>query len=149
MITYGKPQSESFYMISDAKISSKSGCGTTISAPHQTGWKQLGTYLTKGLGRDANLSYAAIQHVLFVQLAVPCLFYVLVHGLDVTQQAHNIKMTSYQRRCDVITSHRRWYDVILTLCARWEVPLCKCLRLLVCAWLGTCWNVYILCEFFV
>ena len=23
------------------------------------------------------------------------------------QQAHNIKMTSYQRRCDVITSHRR------------------------------------------
>ena len=41
------------------------------------------------------------------------------------QQAHNIKMTSYQRRCDVITSHRRWYDVILTLCAYWvtEVPL--------------------------
>ena len=37
-----------------------------------------------------------------------------------TQQAHNIKMTSYQRRCDVITSHRRWYDVILTLCAHWE-----------------------------
>ena len=30
------------------------------------------------------------------------------------QQAHNVKMTSYQRRCDVITSHRRWYDVILT-----------------------------------
>ena len=29
----------------------------------------------------------------------------------------DIKMTSYQRRCDVITSHRRWYDVILTLCA--------------------------------
>ena len=36
-----------------------------------------------------------------------------------TQQAHNIKMTSYQRRCDVITSHRRWYDVILKLCAHW------------------------------
>ena len=35
------------------------------------------------------------------------------------QQAHNIKMTSYQRRYDVITSHRRWYDVILTLCAYW------------------------------
>ena len=28
-------------------------------------------------------------------------------------------MTSYQRRCDVITSHRRWYDIILTLCAHW------------------------------
>ena len=36
------------------------------------------------------------------------------------QRAHNVKMTSYQRRCDVITSHRRWYDVILMLCARWE-----------------------------
>ena len=34
-----------------------------------------------------------------------------------TQQAHSINMTSYQRRCDLITSHRRWYDVILTLCA--------------------------------
>ena len=33
------------------------------------------------------------------------------------QWAHNVKMTSYQRRCDVITSHRRWYDVILMLCA--------------------------------
>ena len=31
-------------------------------------------------------------------------------------------MTSYQRRCDVITSHRRWYDVILTLCAHWVGP---------------------------
>ena len=30
-------------------------------------------------------------------------------------------MTSYQHRCDVITSHRRWYDVILTLCACWVV----------------------------
>ena len=39
----------------------------------------------------------------------------------VTQQAHNIKMASYQRRCDVFTSHRRWYDVILTLCAHWEI----------------------------
>ena len=37
-----------------------------------------------------------------------------------SQQAHNIKMTSYQRRCDVITSHRRWYDVILTSCAHWD-----------------------------
>ena len=36
-----------------------------------------------------------------------------------TQQAHNIKMTSSQRRCDVSTLHRRWYDVMLTLCAHW------------------------------
>ena len=43
-------------------------------------------------------------------------------GLPVQSQlAHYIKMTSYQRRCDVITSHRRWYDVILTLCAHWGV----------------------------
>ena len=36
-----------------------------------------------------------------------------------TQWAHNFKITSYQRRCDVITSHRRWYDIILMLCACW------------------------------
>ena len=39
--------------------------------------------------------------------------------LERTQWAHNVKMTSYQRRCDVITSHRRWYDVILMLFACW------------------------------
>ena len=27
--------------------------------------------------------------------------------LKIIQWAHNVKMTSYQRRCDVITSHRR------------------------------------------
>ena len=43
------------------------------------------------------------------------------YKLTCTQWAHNVKMTSYQRRCDVITSHRRWYDVILMLCACWVV----------------------------
>ena len=51
--------------------------------------------------------------------------YMSLRGLKIcvvaisAQWAHNIKMTSYQRRCDVITSHRRWYDVILMLCACW------------------------------
>ena len=36
------------------------------------------------------------------------------------QRAHDVKMTSCQRRCDVITSHRRRYSVILTPNARWE-----------------------------
>ena len=43
--------------------------------------------------------------------------YVLMY--IISQWAHNVKMTSYQRRCDVMTSHRRWYDVILMLCACW------------------------------
>ena len=42
------------------------------------------------------------------------------HDSVLSQWAHNVKMTSYQRRCDVITSHRRWYDVILMLCACWD-----------------------------
>ena len=33
--------------------------------------------------------------------------------------AHNVKMMSYQRRCNVIMSHRCWYDIILMLCACW------------------------------
>ena len=28
-------------------------------------------------------------------------------GKESTQRAHDVKMTSYQRRCDVMTSHRR------------------------------------------
>ena len=30
-----------------------------------------------------------------------------------SQWVFGAKMTSYQRRCDVMTSHRRYYDVIL------------------------------------
>ena len=37
-----------------------------------------------------------------------------------SQCANGAKMMSYRLRCDVITSHRRLYDVILTSCARWD-----------------------------
>ena len=41
-------------------------------------------------------------------------------GADTSQRAHDVKMTSYQRPCD-ITSHRRRSDVILTSCACWDI----------------------------
>ena len=47
---------------------------------------------------------------------------------DSPQWAHNVKMMSYQRRCDVITSHRRWYDVILILCACWDTSVTEALE---------------------
>ena len=34
----------------------------------------------------------------------------------------SMHMTSKQRRCDVMTSHRRWYDVVSRLCACWVAP---------------------------
>ena len=37
-----------------------------------------------------------------------------------TQRAHDVMMASYQRLCDVMASHRRQYDVIMTSCACWE-----------------------------
>ena len=37
------------------------------------------------------------------------------------QQAHDVETTLHRRRCDVITSHRRQYSVILMLCARWAL----------------------------
>ena len=36
-----------------------------------------------------------------------------------SQRAHDVKMTSCQPRCDVITSYRRRYNVILAPNARW------------------------------
>ena len=39
-----------------------------------------------------------------------------------SQQANIIKTTPYQCRCDVTTSHRHWYAVVLTACALWEIP---------------------------
>ena len=36
-----------------------------------------------------------------------------------SQHANNLKTTSYQRRCDVMTSCRHRYDVVLTPCACW------------------------------
>ena len=37
-----------------------------------------------------------------------------------SQRTHDVEMTSYRRRCDVITSHRRQSEVILTSCACWD-----------------------------
>ena len=45
-----------------------------------------------------------------------------IHQSIYSQQAHNVKMTSYWRRCNVITSHRRQNDVISTSCACWAKP---------------------------
>ena len=40
--------------------------------------------------------------------------------LEQPQRAHDVIMTSYQRRCGVMTSHRRLSDVIMTSCACWD-----------------------------
>ena len=40
-----------------------------------------------------------------------------------SQQVHNTKTTLYQRRCDVMMSHRRWYDFF-----RRHVPAANILR---------------------
>ena len=48
----------------------------------------------------------------------------------IAQQVHCIETTSYQRRCDVVTSHRCWYNVVLRLCAYWViVKTCRQLTL--------------------
>ena len=44
-----------------------------------------------------------------------------IHICELRQHAHDVKITSHQRRCDV-TLHRRWYDVVLTSCACWVAP---------------------------
>ena len=36
-----------------------------------------------------------------------------------TRQAHDVNTTSPQRRCNVMTLHRHWGDVVFTSCARW------------------------------
>ena len=47
-----------------------------------------------------------------------------------SQRAHDVRMTSYQCRCDVMTSHRRRSDVILTSCACWNTSLSATLFLI-------------------
>ena len=48
-------------------------------------------------------------------------------ALNTSKKAHGVKMTSKGRLC-VVTSHRRLYEVILTLRARWGTSdsVCTC-----------------------
>ena len=39
--------------------------------------------------------------------------------LKATQRAHDVYTTSARRRCNVMTLHWRWSDVVLTSCACW------------------------------
>ena len=47
------------------------------------------------------------------------------------QRAHDVYTTSAQRRCNVMTLHRRWGDVVLTPCACWVGS-----ETFLCAWSG-------------
>ena len=51
-----------------------------------------------------------------MQTVISIIFF-LTNILIATQQAHDVDMTSYQRR------HRRRYDVIMMSCARWEIVM--------------------------
>lgn len=45
----------------------------------------------------------------------------LIRALSLTaQQVHDVEMTLYWCRCDIITSHWHQYNVILTSCVCWE-----------------------------
>ena len=65
---------------------------------------------------------------------------------DLSQWAFGAKMTLYQRRCDVITSHRRWYDVIFTSCAWWVV--CHTVAVMIYELFFLRWNFFFLYIFF-
>ena len=39
--------------------------------------------------------------------------------VEISQQVYHDETTSYQCRWDVITSHRRWYDIVLMFCVYW------------------------------
>ena len=62
-------------------------CGYTLESPRQ----------------------GTLAHPSFTMLRVEIKGY-SIHGhvcvMGISQQAHDVKMTSYQRRCDVMTSHR-------------------------------------------
>ena len=61
--------------------------------------------------------------LLFLLWLKICNVILYIHRLNysvIAQRALIAKMTSYGRRCDIITSHRRKYDVIFTSCARWN-----------------------------
>ena len=41
------------------------------------------------------------------------------YRMKISQRSHDVYTTSAQRRCNVMTLHRRWGDVVLRSCARW------------------------------
>ena len=58
--------------------------------------------------------------------------YIYVMCIDVEatlylRYVHDVNITSPQRRCNVMTLHRRWGDVIFTSCARWVMHFKYCL----------------------
>ena len=47
--------------------------------------------------------------------------FIILFPKDPSRQAHDVNITSPQRRCNVMTLHRRWGDVIFTSYARWDL----------------------------
>ena len=66
-----------------------------------------------------------------------------------TQRAHDVNITSPQRRCNVMTLHRRWGDVIFSSCAcresvrldiSWHVKPYISLKNKIILWPWSCWT---------
>ena len=74
-------------------------------------WKREVNILNKSLwSRWEEVGWECYSKHTFV-----CLFFALASS----QRAHDFNTTSAQRRCNVMTLHRRWGDVVLTSCACW------------------------------
>ena len=52
-------------------------------------------------------------HFIEAKLEPRCKFFVFKER----EQAHDVKTTSDQRGCDIMTSLRHWYNIVLRLCA--------------------------------
>ena len=89
------------------------GGGDGGGSDKRSSWKWLGG-LEKGRGSYSLRAHIWVQYTLFA----------------ISPAAHDVEMTSHQRRCDVMTSHRRWYDVFWhhmptgLICA-WIAKSCK------------------------
>ena len=68
-------------------------------------------------------SQGKIQKKTFSNAILCNLFAAATFGMT-SQRANDVYTTSAQRRCNVMTLHRRWGDVVLTSCVRCDSTSC-------------------------
>ena len=112
---------ENIYIFTRASHSWKYWCF------HYTRWKYFWYSQQKSrypLYILLNVIYVTFWVILYLLCLNGCWYFVhkderksALIFLITTQRAHDVNTTSPQRRCNVLTLHRRWGDVVFTSCA--------------------------------
>ena len=80
-------------------------------------WRNVASLVNQNTLREDSDQTAWMHRLRLAHICEGKFSNIAAHIYEYSQRAHDVNTTSPQRRCKVMTLHRRWGDVVFTSCA--------------------------------